>query len=319
MLSILERLKSFPISQLKWVLAGVLFAILWASASTATKLGLEEAQPLVIAQVRFAVAGSIMIFVAHFLLKSPLPQKKYWLPINIYGLLNITIYLGCYVVAMQNVTAGIGALAVATNPVFISFLFVIFLRKKLSLSVLMALLLGTAGVFYASWPLLQNAMMTTSGLLLILFSMLSYSVGAIYFSSKNWNHTSLLVLNGWQTFLGGIWLLPLTLIWYKAPANHYNSQFWWSTLWLAIPVSIFAVLLWLWLLSSNTIKAGLWLFLCPVFGFVIAAWLLDEPISSYTIIGLVLVIAGLLITQRGKLNYRKKYKREETLENAKTL
>lgn len=311
--------KIIPINQLKWVSAGVLFAILWASASTATKLGLEEAQPLVIAQVRFAIAGIIMIFVAHFILKAPLPLGKYWAPIHIYGLLNITIYLGCYVVAMQHVTAGIGALAIAANPVFISFFSVIFLKQKLSPSVVVALILGTAGVFYASWPLLQNAMMTTSGLLLILFSMLSYSVGSIYFSSKDWGLTSLLVINGWQTFLGGIWLLPLTLIWYDAPENHFNSQFWWSTLWLAIPVSIFAILLWLWLLKTHTIKAGLWLFLCPVFGFAIAAWILDEPISAYTVVGLVLVIAGLLITQKRKLSLRKKRPKGSYIEDAKTI
>jgi len=44
----------------------------------------------------------------------------------VYGLLNISIYLGMYVIAMQTITAGIGSLAVASNPVFISFLSVFF-------------------------------------------------------------------------------------------------------------------------------------------------------------------------------------------------
>lgn len=251
-----------------------------------------------------------MLLLAHALLKQPLPKRKYWVPIQIYALLNITIYLGCYVIAMQEVTAGIGALAIATNPLFISFLSVFFLKKKLTSTVVLALILGTAGVIYASWPLLQTALMSTGGLLLLLFSMLSYSVGAIYFSRKGWGTLSLLTINGWQTFLGGLWLLPFTWGTFDMSANHFNSTFWVSTLWLAIAVSIFAVQLWLWLLKTNTVKAGLWLFLCPVFGFAIAAWLLQEPISSYTVIGMAAVILGLLITQKIRPASRQKTKIE---------
>jgi hypothetical protein len=47
--------------------------ILWASASTATKIGLAVAQPLVIAEVRFALASFIMLFITHFILKQGLP------------------------------------------------------------------------------------------------------------------------------------------------------------------------------------------------------------------------------------------------------
>ena len=215
-------------------------------------------------------------------------------------MLNITIYLGCYVYAMQNVTAGVGALSIATNPVFISFLSIIFLRKKIKTPVIVALILGTAGVFIASWPLLQDATVTTPGLLLLLFSMLSYSIGAIYFSAKNWGDLSILTINGWQTFIGGMLLLPFTIFFYKADANNYDWTFWGSTLWLAVPVSIFAVQVWLWLLRINTVKAGLWLFLCPVFGFAIAAPILGDPISQFTILGVLMVMAGLFISQRSK-------------------
>jgi drug/metabolite transporter (DMT)-like permease len=69
-------------------------------------------------------------------------------------------------------------------------------------------------------------------------------------------------------------------------------------LWLAIPVSIAAVQLWLWLLKTNAVKAGLWLFLCPLFGFVFAAWLMKDSISLYTIAGVAMVITGLLISQK---------------------
>lgn len=286
----------------QWLLAGILFAILWPSASTATKVGLTAAQPLVIALVRFALASSIMLFIAHGIQKQRLPKKDEWKQIALYGFLNITVYLGCYVIAMQNITAGIGALAVAINPVFISFLSVFFLKEKLTIPIIIAILICTIGVVCASWPLFGSATVTVSGLLILLFSMLSYSAGAIYFSSKPWNGLSLLTINGWQTLIGGIFLLPVMILFYKSNQNHFTIKFWLSASWLAIPVSIIAVQLWMWLLSINPVRAGLWLFLCPLFGFIIAAWWMGDKIDIFTVIGVLLVITGLLLS---KINARK--------------
>jgi probable blue pigment (indigoidine) exporter len=284
--------------QYTWLIAGLLFAGLWASASTATKIGLTVAQPLIIAVVRFGIAGIILLAVSHAVKGHRLPAGPEWKYLTIYGLLNITIYLGCYVIAMQRITAGIGALAIATNPLFISFLSVFFLKKKLTAGIIAAIITGTAGVVCASWPLLQEATITSGGLILLLFSMLSYSLGAIYFSAKDWRGLHPFSINGWQTLIGGLLLLPIALFTYTKGSNHFNTTFWMAVLWLVIPVSIFAVQLWLWLLQIDTVKAGLWLFLCPVFGIGIAAWLLHDKISSYTIGGVVLVIAGLLLAQK---------------------
>jgi len=280
-----------------WLIAGTLFAALWASASTATKIGLTAAQPLVIAIVRFGVAAAIMLLIAHVIKRERLPSGKEWKQLAIYGLLNITIYLGLYVVAMQTITAGIGALAIAANPVFISFLSVIFLNKKLTLPVILSIIICMTGVVCAAWPLFAEATVSSKGLLILLLSMLSYSVAAIYFSSRQWNGLSLFTINGWQTLLGGLFLLPFTLFFYKTSANQFDKTFWYSVGWLAIPVSIFAVQLWLWLLQANPVRAGLWLFLCPLFGFVFAAWWMKDTISIYTIAGVGLVIGGLMLSK----------------------
>lgn len=288
--------------KVKWLVAGTLFAALWASAATATKIGLTVAQPLVIAVVRFGMAAFIMLLIAHGLQRSRLPTGKEWKQIAIYGLLNITIYLGLYVIAMQDVSAGIGALAIATNPVYISFLSVFILKKKMTPAILVAIVICMAGVVCAAWPLFAEATVTTKGLLILLLSMLSYSAGAIYFSARQWNGLSLFAINGWQTLTGGLFLLPFTLFFYKGEANQFTKTFWGSVGWLVLPVSIIAVQLWLWLLQTNAVRAGLWLFLCPLFGFVFAAWLTNDKISLYTIVGMVLVIGGLLLS---KVNARK--------------
>jgi probable blue pigment (indigoidine) exporter len=64
-------------------------------------------------------------------------------------------------------------------------------------------------------------------------------------------------------------------------------------LWLAIPVSVVAVRLWLWLLKTDAARSSFWLFLCPVFGFVISSLFTHEPLTAWTFGGMALVIAGI--------------------------
>jgi drug/metabolite transporter (DMT)-like permease len=75
--------------------------------------------------------------------------------------------------------------------------------------------------------------------------------------------------------------------------NTWNASSIGGILWLAIPVSIGAVQLWLYLLREDAGKASFWLFLCPVFGFLIANVVTHEPITLFTIGGMALVIFGI--------------------------
>ncbi|WP_026770480.1 DMT family transporter [Asinibacterium sp. OR53] len=284
--------------RLKFIWIGIIFAILWSSASAATKFGLQSAQPFVIAVSRFFLASFLMLGVSHGVFRKRLPVGKEWKQLIIYGLLNISIYLGLYVLAMQKIAAGIGSLGTATNPVMISFISTLFLGQKMTVKNIVSLLLCMAGVFVAAYPLLENSYASTDGILILLASMLSYSVGAIYYARQKWNDLNTLTINGWQTLLGGIFLLPVLLFTYRHEQNNWDYRLIGSVVWLALPVSIGAVQCWLWLLTVNPLKASYWLFLCPVFGFIIASITLHEPLGIYTLMGVMMVVAGLYIIQQ---------------------
>ena len=275
---------------------GLVFAMLWASASVATKFGLMSAQPLVIANVRFFLAGFLMLFGAHVLRKYRLPERDEWQPILIYGLLNVTIYLGLYIVAMQELSAGVGSLSVALNPLMISILSAFWVKHAVKKNEWGGLILGLVGVAIVVYPLLSNSYVTVKGLMLMLLSLLSYSVGTVYYSSRTWRLPTL-AINAWQVLLGGICLLPFTFGLMGAAENHYDVRFWYSVGWLVF-VSIGAVQMWLYLLKIDAVKAALWLYLCPTFGFIYAKILMDEPITVYTVVGTLLVIVGLYIGQK---------------------
>ncbi|MGV3763035.1 DMT family transporter [Parapedobacter sp.] len=287
------------IQQAGYVIAGTVFAVLWASASAATKIGLLVAQPFIIAIARFAVAATVMLVIAHLVMGQPLPVgRQLWKRLAVYGFLNVGLYLGLYVVAMQEVSAGLGALFVATNPVLIAVMGAVWYKQPVGWSTVASFVLCIAGMLLASYPLFGESYATPRGLAVLFFSMLSYSAGAIYFAQRDWGKLHILTINGWQTLIGGLCVLPFAASFYDETANTFDGRFWGAVLWLAIAVSVVAVLLWLYLLRDNPIKASAWLFLCPVAGFAIAATFMGEPLSWHTWAGVLLVMVGLYIVQR---------------------
>lgn len=154
------------------------------------------------------------------------------------------------------------------------------------------------GVLCAAWPLLDGATFTPGGLGILLGGMLAYSGVAIYFSRQQWNRLHLLAVNGWQTAIGGLMLLPFAIAYYDGERNRYDMQLWGAVLWLALPVSIVTVQFWLWLLRANAARAGMGHFLCPVFDFAIARWLVHDKLSAFTVAGVLLVITGLGMAQK---------------------
>lgn len=278
-----------------WIL-GILFAFFWSSASPAAKVGVQYADPLTLFQIRFFCAGLLMLAYLAISGQWHFPTKKEWLPLAIFGILNITLYLSLFVIAVTEIAAGIGSMATCLCPIIIAFLGQVLYGKKIQWLHLVALIIGFIGVAVAVWPLLQNSFATPRGLFLLFLSMLSYSFGTLYFTSQTWTMNRLQI-NAWQVLLGGLFLLPFTIYFHEKPLL-WETNFILSELWLIIPVSILAVNLWLRLIAMDAAKAAMFMFLCPIFGFMLASFLLKEPFTSYTLAGTVLVVIALYLGNR---------------------
>ena len=275
----------------RFIAAGLLFAILWSSASAAGKFGLLSSQPLTLFTIRFLFAGVLLLGFSVFQKNCRLPRRHEWWQITIFGLLNTALYLGVFILALKEVAASITTLLLALNPLMISMITSVWLKRRIAFREWVSIALGISGVGIATFPLVRNGFASVIGLLMLVVSMLMYSLGAVYYSSIQWR-LSRTTINGWQVMIGGFLLLPFTL-YFEGDQSHYDLRFWLSLAWLVIPVSIGAVQLWLFLLKEDAVRASLWLFLCPIFGLIYASVLLSEPFTVYTAFGAVLVLVSL--------------------------
>jgi drug/metabolite transporter (DMT)-like permease len=283
-------------------LIGVLFAMLWASASVATKFGILSAPPLVLANIRFFFAGILLLGYSYSLKKGTsyrLPTRTEWKHLTIFGALNTTVYLGLYVYSMKFAAAGIGSLATSTNPLLIVLFSSWLMGRRPDKEEILSIFISMVGIGIATYPLLEDSSTSLLGLLLLALSMISVSFASVYYARVKWELPNILI-NGWQVAIGGVLLLPLTLVFGDFSSVIFDKHLVFSILWLSIAVSVLGLICWFYLLKIDTVKASLYLFLCPLFGFIYAWWLMDEPITIYTIAGTLLVLVGLYLGQRKK-------------------
>lgn len=274
---------------------GIFFAMLWASAAIAMKIGLNSSSPLTLAVIRFLIAGLLMVTVLQIFSSEKLPTKSEWVKITIFGLLNITIHLGCLFAAIEFVSAGLMNLFISINPILIILFSVLFLKRKVSKYEIIGFLVCFGGLLIATIPILKESKASLIGIILLIIGMSSYSIGSVYYKKIDLKLSNKSI-NGWQTLIGGIFLIPVAYL-MNTKAIILDSNFYVSLFWLTIVISVFATLLWLNLLKKDTVKASKWLFLAPVFGYLLSYLILGEEITLYEVIGTLFVIIGLKISK----------------------
>ncbi len=290
---------------------GLFFTLLWSSAAIATKFGLNSTTPLVLATTRFLIAGGLLfLYVYLFHKKYPWPKSQEWRSLIVLGLLNTTIYLGATFLALKYVSAGLFNLFVTTNPFVVAILSNIWLKRKVSLKEWIGMIVGAMGLVIATWPSFTSNEVKLSGLVILGIGMVSMAIGSVYFNKVDLNLPSI-VINTWQVSFGGVVLIPITYILEK---DHYflimDLNLFVSLLWLVFMISIGSMLLWFYLLKQDTVRANNWLFMTPIFGYVLAVIFLNESITMFNITATVFVVTGLLISGNIAIRPIKKFSKE---------
>src|ERR1700677_2898192 len=130
----------------KILLAFGIVYFVWGSTFLAIRVGVHEVPPFLFAAMRFTVAG-IFLYAWMRLSGTPTPGRREWGAATFLGTLIFLLDYGCLFWAEQRVPSGIAAVVLATIPVFITLLEVIFLRtQRLTVRLALALLVGLCGV-----------------------------------------------------------------------------------------------------------------------------------------------------------------------------
>lgn len=298
---------------LKGLFIGLLFTVLYASGAIIMKIGLFSASPLTLATLRFLIAGVLLlVFIYGFRKgKYPLPNKREWGVLLLLGLLNTSLFVGLGNLALRTISAGIFNLFLPINPFVFALFSLIFMGKNIRAKEWMGMAVSAIGLFIATYPSLANSHASLSGILLLVLAMVSMAVGSLVFKKANLQLPNL-VINAWQVFIGGmIIMIPALFLESGNPVNvdvHLVEYLIWSVFGL----SIFSMGLWFYLLKQDAVKANNWLLLNPVAGYILAAIILGEPLTWYSVVATIVVLFGLYLSGNFRIKQTKGKMIEQT-------
>jgi len=226
----------------------------------------------------------------------------------ISALFNPFFYFLCESYGLKYVSPTISAVIIATIPVFTPIIAYYSLREKLSLMNIFGLLISFLGIII----ILVNKDMSLNDspkgilfLFLAVFSALIFSIMLKKLTVKYKPLTIITYLNG----LGAIYFLPLFLTF---DFQHFisikpNFELIISIFQLAIFASSLAYVLFTIVVKNIGIsKANLYTNLIPVFTAIISYLMLSEFFNMNKIIGMIIVIAGVFLSQINQIkNYYK--------------
>ncbi|HAC50516.1 MAG TPA: EamA family transporter, partial [Sulfitobacter sp.] len=128
------------------ILMGLAFAVMWSSAFTSARIIVMDASPLLALSLRYLISGLIGVGIALALGQSWRLTPAQWRATIIFGVLQNAVYLGLNFIAMQTIEASLAAIIASTMPLLVGFAAWAFLGEKLRPLGIAGLFAGVIGV-----------------------------------------------------------------------------------------------------------------------------------------------------------------------------
>ncbi len=255
--------------------------------------------PLTILAIRFLIAGGALLAGAA-VAGLPLPRdRKTWLRLLLMGVGSNALYRGLDYLALRRLSAGMGSIVASTNPLIVALLAPWLLREPLTRRKLIGLLLGFSGVLVAMYGRAATQQARPVDVLISFLGSVAFVFSNILY--KRWQmRPHAVVLNASQLFLAGLALLPVALAFEGPPAIEWTRPVVGSFLYLVVFLSIGASMLWQWILRhGEASRVSAYFFLTPLFGLLLGAALLGEPVGPLDAVALAVIALGLWLVTRG--------------------
>jgi drug/metabolite transporter (DMT)-like permease len=284
----------------KTLLAFAIIYFVWGSTFLAIRVGVREVPPLILASIRFFVAG-IVLFAWMRLSGTPSPSRREWLAASLLAICIFVVDYGLLFWAEQRVPSGIAAVMLATIPVFMALSEIIFLRtQRLTLRLALALLVGIGGVsvLVSRSVGLGEAPIDRAGALALVIAAMSWSVASAL-TRKLPLPESKVMSSGVQMLAGGVMLALAAAAFGEFRGFHISSVTrgaWFALAYLIVAGSIIGFTAYVWLIHHESpTKVGTYAYVNPVVAVIVGYFLGGEVVGPRTLLGTVLVLVSVIV------------------------
>jgi drug/metabolite transporter (DMT)-like permease len=291
----------------KTLLAFSIIYFAWGSTFLAIRVGVQEVPPLLLAALRFLIAG-VALYGWTVARGEPLPQRREWVSVGLLAFLIFVVDYGFLFWAEQRVPSGLAAVMMATIPAFIALAETILLRtQRLTIRLASALLIGIAGVAVLTSRALSlgGAPIDRLGAAGLLTGSLSWSIASVL-TRKLPLPTSKMVSSGAQMLVGGLMLTVVSGLAGEYPRFHpatVSLEAWMALLYLIVIGSIVGFTAYVWLIHHESpTKVGTYAYVNPVVAVLLGYFVAGEALGLRTILGTVFVLVSVVVITTAKLS-----------------
>ena len=273
--------------------------VIWGSTYFFIRLAIETMPPLLMAGVRYVVAGSVLLAITRRLPGGAQDRigLRQWRAAAITGGLLLLGGNGGVAYGEQFIPTGVAALVVATVPLWIALFGALFLRTRLRGLAVIGFALGLLGTAVLVAP------RTGSGgdlghMLLLLCSPLTWAIGSLY-ATRGALPRRPLVATGMEMLCGGILLVLAGLAIGEAGAVHLERisvTSWLALLYLIVFGSLLAFTCYIWLLTQvPTTAVATYAYVNPLVAVLLGWAFLGERVTGQTLVAAALIIAAVAL------------------------
>ncbi len=280
------------------ILAGLVFAIMWSSAFTSARIIVADAPPLMALAFRFALSGALAVAIARLMGQSWRLTSAQWKATIIFGICQNALYLGLNFVAMQRIEASLAAIIASTMPLLVGAAGWAFAGQRLSPLGVAGLIAGFLGVVLIMGARLGGGA-DPFGVGLCIIGVFSLTIATLALRNASSGGNFMMVV-GLQMLVGSAVLWPVALM-LEVPEVTMSTKLVLAFAYTTLVPGLAATLVWFWLVNRiGTVKAATFHFLNPFLGVAVAALILSEQLGLSDIIGVIIITGGILAVQKAK-------------------
>jgi drug/metabolite transporter (DMT)-like permease len=275
--------------------------VIWGSTYLAIRFAVETLPPLLMAGVRFMIAGAILLLWSRIRERDGGPSAQDWRTGLVSGALLLLGGNGAVVWAEQRVPSGIAALLVAVVPVWMVLLD--WLRpggRRPASLVFVGLALGLAGLGLLVGPdaLQGGGPIDLTGADVLVLGSLSWAIGSLY-TQRAPKPSSPNRGSGAQMFAGGVCLLVVALATGEGAQldlAHASTRSLLGFAYLVTFGSLIGFTAYVYLLAHTTAaKAATYAYVNPVVAVLLGWAFASEPVTARTLVAAAVILAGVAI------------------------
>ena len=280
------------------IVMGVAFAVMWSSAFTSARIIVAAAPPLTALSLRFLISGLLGVLIARMLGQSWHLTRGQWRATIIFGICQNALYLGLNFVAMQTIEASLAAIIASTMPLLVGLAGWLIFGERIGALGLIGLLAGVAGVVIIMGARLSGGV-DMFGLALCVAGVIALTFATLAVRGATSGGNFLMIV-GLQMLVGSVVLggaavgletIEVDWSWKLIAAFAYTTL---------VP-GLAATLVWFLLVNRiGAVKAATFHFLNPFLGVAIAAVILGEQLGLREMLGVAVIMGGILAVQLSK-------------------